>query len=172
MAGKGAAYDIVFDQFRERFLRSDTTMPMRRIFLLLPFLLSACGAMPKFEVPKFDVSDYFSVYRADINQGNYITQEMVSQLKPGLTRDQVRYILGSPLVTDVFHASRWDYVYRFSPGHGDAQQRRLSVYFEDDKLNKVSGDVVPDDGTTKKTALTPTPASGVAPEVVAPPVSN
>jgi len=145
---------------------------MRRIFLLLPLLLSACGEMPKFEVPKFDVSHYLSVYRADINQGNYITQEMVSQLKPGQTRDQVRYVLGSPLVTDVFHAGQWDYVYRFTPGHGDAQQRRLSVYFEDDKLTKVSGDVVPDFGSAKKTDLVPTRASEAAPAVAAPPVSN
>jgi outer membrane protein assembly factor BamE (lipoprotein component of BamABCDE complex) len=85
----------------------------------------------------------------------------------------VRYVLGSPLVTDVFHAGRWDYVYRFTPGHGDAQQRRLSVYFEDDKLTKVSGDVVPDyGGGAKKTDLVPTSTSEAAPTVAAPPLSN
>ena len=54
------------------------------------------------------------VYRIEIQQGNYITQEMVAQLKNGMTREQVRYVLGTPLVTDIFHADRWDYVFTAS----------------------------------------------------------
>ncbi|PIV71723.1 MAG: outer membrane protein assembly factor BamE, partial [Rhodocyclales bacterium CG17_big_fil_post_rev_8_21_14_2_50_68_7] len=67
-----------------------------------------------------------SPYRIDVRQGNYITQEMVARLKPGMTRDQVRFVLGTPLVVDLFHAERWDYFYRFQPGSGQAQQRHLS----------------------------------------------
>jgi outer membrane protein assembly factor BamE len=55
-----------------------------------------------------------------VRQGNFVTQEMVAQLKPGLSREQVRFILGSPLVADMFHADRWDYVYRYQQGHGEA----------------------------------------------------
>jgi outer membrane protein assembly factor BamE len=84
-----------------------------------------------------------SPYRIDVRQGNLVTQEMAAQLKPGMTRDQVRFVLGTPLLADPFHAERWDYVYRFKPGYGEAQQRRLTVFFQDGKLARVEGDVVP-----------------------------
>ncbi len=80
-----------------------------------------------------------------MRQGNFVTQDMVAQLKPGLSRDQVRFILGSPLVADMFHADRWDYVYRFQPGRARLQQRTLTVFFQDNKLTRVAGDVVADD---------------------------
>jgi outer membrane protein assembly factor BamE len=87
------------------------------------------------------VTSVISPYKIDVRQGNYVTQEMVAQLKPGMTKDQVRFVLGTPLLTDMFHAERWDYVYRFKPGRAEAQQRRLSVFFEDGKLARVAGDV-------------------------------
>jgi outer membrane protein assembly factor BamE len=68
---------------------------------------------------------------------------MVSQLKPGMTKDQVRNTLGTPLLTDIFHADRWDYVYRLEAADGKREQRRLTVFFVDDKLARVAGDVVP-----------------------------
>jgi outer membrane protein assembly factor BamE len=69
---------------------------------------------------------------------------MVSRLKPGMTRDQVRFIMGTPLVADIFHNDRWDYVYTRVPqrGGGSPEQRRLSVFFADDKLARLDGDVV------------------------------
>ena len=88
-----------------------------------------------------EVTSVVTPYRIDIRQGNYISQEMVAQLKPGMSRDQVRFLLGTPLVTDIFHADRWDYIYRFKPGRGELQQRRLAVFFEDNKLVRVAGDV-------------------------------
>jgi len=66
---------------------------------------------------------------------------MVAQLKRGMSRDQVRFVLGSPLVTDVFRTDRWDYVYRFKPGRGELEQRTISVFFVDDRLDRVEGDV-------------------------------
>ena len=81
-----------------------------------------------------------------------VSQEMVAQLKPGLSRDQVRFILGTPLVTDMVHADRWDYVYRLQPGHGDVQQRVLTVFFRDNVLVRVAGDVVAED--TSKSDVT------------------
>ena len=112
---------------------------MKRFLLLLPFL-AACSNTPK-------ITDYLSPYRIDVRQGNFVTQDMVAQLKPGLSREQVRFILGSPLVADMFHVDRWDYIYRFQPGHGEAEQRRLVVYFQDNKLIRLGGDVVADDGS-------------------------
>jgi outer membrane protein assembly factor BamE len=81
-------------------------------------------------------------YRIDVRQGNFVTQEMVAQLKVGQTREQVRFILGSPLIEDVFHARRWDYVYRFAKGGMVATERRLTLHFEDEKLARLEGDVV------------------------------
>jgi len=68
---------------------------------------------------------------------------MVSQLKPGMTKDQVRVTLGTPLLTDIFHGNRWDYVYWKEDAAGRREQRKLAVYFEDGKLTRVDGDVVP-----------------------------
>ena len=85
-------------------------------------------------------------YRIDVRQGNYVDQEMVSQLKRGMSRDQVRFVLGSPLVVDMFRKDRWDYVYRFKPGSGAAEQRAISVFFVDDLLHHVEGDVVGEGG--------------------------
>ncbi len=110
---------------------------MKRTLFLMP-LLAACSGTPQ-------IANYLTPYRVDVRQGNMVTQEMVAQLKPGLSREQVRFILGSPLVADMFHADRWDYVYRFQPGRGDAQQRVLTVFFQDNKLLRVTGDVVADD---------------------------
>lgn len=81
-------------------------------------------------------------FKIDVRQGNYVSQDMVAQLKPGQTKDQVRFILGTPLIVDAFHTDRWDYVYRFQPGRGPLEQRRLIVYFEDNRLVRVGGDVV------------------------------
>ena len=86
-------------------------------------------------------------YRIDVRQGNYVDQDMVSQLKRGMSRDQVRFVLGSPLVVDMFRKDRWDYVYRFKPGSGAAEQRVISVFFVDEQLHHVEGDVVGEGAT-------------------------
>lgn len=85
----------------------------------------------------------FNSYKIDIQQGNVLTQEMVSQLKPGQTREQVRFILGTPMLMDIFHQERWDYVYSYRNGRtGEVEKRRFSVYFgKDNRLVKVGGDV-------------------------------
>ncbi len=84
-----------------------------------------------------------SEYKIDIQQGNVLTQEMVSQLKPGLTKDQVRFILGTPILMDMLHANRWDYVYRLQKGStGEVEMRKFSTFFDaSDKLVRVTGDV-------------------------------
>jgi outer membrane protein assembly factor BamE len=101
---------------------------MRSFILFFLPLLAACSS---------------PVHKIDIRQGNMVTQAMVAQLKQGQTKDQVRFILGTPLVADVFHADRWDYLYRFQPGRAqtDIEQRHIVVFFENGKLSRVAGDV-------------------------------
>src|SRR5882672_4621471 len=115
-------------------------------------MLPACKSI---EVPKVPG---VTPYRMVIQQGNFISQEMVSQLKPGMTREQVRFILGTPLVTDIFHADRWDYVFYRELANGKREQRNLSVVFEKDKLARVIGDLMPAEGSTPA-------ASGFDPQV-------
>ncbi|MRR50548.1 MAG: outer membrane protein assembly factor BamE [Rhodocyclaceae bacterium] len=106
----------------------------------LPLVISACST-----APDINITSSLSPYKIDVRQGNFVSQEMVASLKPGMSRDQVRFILGTPMVADIFHADRWDYVYRLQPGKGELQQRRLVVFFQDGKLVRVGGDVVAND---------------------------
>ena len=86
-------------------------------------------------------------YRIEIQQGNFVSQEMVSQLKPGMSKDQVRFVLGTPLITDSFHADRWDYVFRRQRVNSlELEQRKIAVFFEDAKLKRIEGDVTPASG--------------------------
>jgi len=78
---------------------------------------------------------FFSPYRPDIQQGNFVSEEMLAQLKVGMTQDQVRFIFGTALLTDPFHGSRWDYAFRLSKGNGEITTSRVIVFF--DKDNKV-----------------------------------
>ena len=83
------------------------------------------------------------VYRINVEQGNIITQDMVDQLRPGMTKRQVIFVMGTPLVRDPFHQDRWDYVYNYQPGGGTRGQERLSVFFANDQLINFTGDFVP-----------------------------
>ena len=84
-------------------------------------LLSACNNIGSMDFP--------GVYKISIPQGNIITQEMVDQLRPGMTKRQVIFVMGTPLIRDPYHQDRWDYVYNFQPGGGERGQERLSVLF-------------------------------------------
>ncbi|MBS7662044.1 outer membrane protein assembly factor BamE [Pseudomonas lalucatii] len=84
------------------------------------------------------------VYKIDIQQGNVVTQDMIDQLRPGMTRRQVRFIMGNPLLTDTFHANRWDYLYSIQPGGGQRLQERVSLVFDgSDQLVGLAGDFLP-----------------------------
>src|SRR5690606_26775597 len=82
--------------------------------------------------------------RATIQQGNWITAEQVAQLQVGMTRDQVRFILGTPSLQDVFHAERWDYPFYNKPGYGKDELRTFTVWFKNDLLDHWDGDEQPD----------------------------
>lgn len=84
------------------------------------------------------------VYKIDIQQGNVVTQDMIDQLRPGMTRRQVRFIMGNPLISDTFHPDRWDYLYSIQPGGGERQQERVSLVFDSkDQLVGLAGDFMP-----------------------------
>ncbi|AZY50057.1 outer membrane protein assembly factor BamE [Bordetella avium] len=83
-------------------------------------------------------------YRADMQQGNWITQEQVALLQQGMSREQVRFALGSPTLTSVLHADRWDYPYYFKPGYGKPEERKFTVFFENDRLVRWEGDKQPE----------------------------
>lgn len=81
------------------------------------------------------------VYVAPISQGNVLDEDDVEQVETGMTRSQVRFLLGTPMVNDPFHANRWDYVYYLKAGRGDALLKRwISVYFEDDQVTRIVTD--------------------------------
>lgn len=84
-----------------------------------------------------------SPHRIDIQQGNVVTREQAEALKPGMSRLQVRDMLGSPLLTSVFHADRWDYVFTFKRKGQALQQRKLAVFFKGDVLERVEADALP-----------------------------
>lgn len=100
---------------------------------VLATALAACGS-----------SNWGFPYRPNIQQGNWITSEQVAQLQPGMSREQVRYILGTPTLQDIFHSDRWDYPFYNNPGYGDDEQRRFTVWFDGDSLARWAGDEQPD----------------------------
>ncbi len=123
---------------------------MRNVFLLalLATLLSGC----------------FSVYKLEVQQGNVVTQEMIDKLKPGMTPSQVRYVLGTPLVTDPFHPDRWDYYYYLRRSKDKTgESRHLTVIFKNNVLAQITGDThvksaAPADESGAKPGATPPPA--------------
>ncbi|EED34447.1 outer membrane lipoprotein OmlA [Luminiphilus syltensis NOR5-1B] len=100
----------------------------------MALLLTGCGS--NFGFP--------GVYRIDVEQGNVITEEMVQQLKPGMSPRQVRFIMGTPLIEDTFHENRWDYRYTLRNGIDTLEQHRLTVFFEDEVLVNLEGTLLPD----------------------------
>ena len=105
--------------------------------LLAVFLLAALAGC--------NVVQMVSPYRMEIQQGNFLTQDVVSQLKPGMTKDQVRFLLGTPLLVDPFHTDRWDYVFtRTAVNSKKQEQRRITAFFDQaGVLERIGGDIVP-----------------------------
>ena len=148
------------------------SLSLRRVFPLAALALTL-GACKSVEVPKLPG---VTPYRMVIQQGNFISDEMVAQLKPGMTKEQVRFVLGTPLVTDIFHADRWDYVFFKEMPSGKREQRNLSVLFQDSKLVRVIGDILPDPNAPKPAPPVakpePKPAAEPKPDPVAKPAAE
>lgn len=84
------------------------------------------------------------VYKFDIQQGNIITQEMVNQLKPGMTKSQVVFVMGTPLIADSFHQNRWDYLYAIKKANGEELREQITILFDEQELLAgLQGDFLP-----------------------------
>ena len=81
------------------------------------------------------------LHKIDIQQGNVVDQEMLDQLKPGMDKKQVKFIMGTPVLIDPFHNERWEYIYSFQEGGTVREQRHITLHFENDKLAYISGDI-------------------------------
>ena len=92
------------------------------------------------------------VYTLEIQQGNIIDQAMIDQLRPGMNKRQVLYIMGSPMLDDVFHKNRWDYLYSDQPSGEDRVQKQISLFFENDQIVGIQGDFRPGEVTLFKTS--------------------
>ena len=108
-----------------------------RLLFLVSTLLAGCMLAP---------------HKIDIQQGNYIDQAMIAKLKPEMTRSQVRFILGTPLIADPFHADRWDYVYLTGKANDVQARHRVTILFDGDRLEHVEGDIVPADTLSQASA--------------------
>ncbi|MBY4897374.1 outer membrane protein assembly factor BamE [Cupriavidus sp. AU9028] len=153
---------------------------MRLAAPLLTALLAATtlvtAACSTYDSTSRKVAEAITPYRINIVQGNFVSREAASQMREGMTREQVRYLLGTPLLTDVFHADRWDYVFSFKRGNTQVvQQRRFTVFFDGDRVARFNGDELPSEyeliaeidgmkrGSAKPAAAAPAPAPAAAP---------
>lgn len=118
---------------------------------LLCVALTACGGV-RLGFP--------GVYRIDIPQGNIVTQEMIDKLQPGMTKRQVRFVMGTPLVIDTFAPDRWDYVHRYSRDGKQETEERVSLFFEQDRLTHIKGSFAPSSANDNEAAASAAPAAG------------
>ncbi len=102
-------------------------------------VLPGCSSLP--DMPS--IGSLITPYKIDVQQGNVVTREQAQALKPGMARAQVRDILGSPLVTSVFHGDRWDYVFTFRRQGQPLQERKLTVFFKGEVMDRVEADELP-----------------------------
>ena len=110
-----------------------------RSIVVVAFAVTGCATVDEY----MPTLRSFGVYKLDINQGNYLSQDMVDKLRVGQTKPQVRQLLGSPLLVSPFRESRWDYVYEFTKQGQVVAHRTFTVYFVDDKLARWEGDEMP-----------------------------
>jgi outer membrane protein assembly factor BamE len=116
-----------------------------RLLLSTPFgmvaaaLLVGCSSLQSSD----NFLGFITPYRVEVVQGNVLTKEQVAIVKPGMTRTQVRDVLGSPLLTDAFHVDRWDYVFTIRRQGAEPQQRKVVVLFENERLKSISAEDLP-----------------------------
>jgi outer membrane protein assembly factor BamE len=120
-------------------------MPLRQTRLVLAassafLLLAGCGSMQN--VGR-SMTNVITPYRVEVVQGNFVSKEQVEALQKGMSREQVRQILGTPLVSSLFHGDRWDYVFTLRRRGVEPQRRHLTVWFKDDMMDRAEGDTMP-----------------------------
>src|SRR4051812_22518566 len=107
---------------------------------LCALALAGCGS---FDRASERVAGAITPYKVEVVQGNFVSREQVAALRPGMSRTQVRDLLGTPLIADPFHKDRWDYVFTIRRQGVEPQQRRLAVHFKEDALERFEGDEMP-----------------------------
>ncbi|MEI7800966.1 MAG: outer membrane protein assembly factor BamE [Opitutaceae bacterium] len=138
-------------------MKTHTAAMRAKIFTLhVLLLLAGCSSVPSL------------LYKIDIQQGNVITHEMLEKIKPGMTRAQVRFVLGSPVISDAFHGNRWDYVYRLEQEGRLIEQHRITAFFEDDRLTHTEGRLRPSLATNSSKAAVAKPIEERPKPVAAP----
>ncbi|MHB1175209.1 MAG: outer membrane protein assembly factor BamE [Sulfuriferula sp.] len=140
---------------------------MRALILIFiaSLALAGCKSMPSFSMPSL------TPYKIDIQQGNYVDSTNVAKLRIGMTRAQISFIMGTPLVKDMFHTSRWDYVYIDKKAGKLITKRRVAVYFDGDlakRIVEVKNDGKEVDINTALTTDETAPADANTPAVAAP----
>lgn len=112
------------------------TTTIQKVLTILLLAATALAGCAKDDLP--------FVHRIDIAQGNIVTEDMVSRLEPGMTRRQVRFVMGSPMLVDAFHPDRWYYLYRFEPGGDEPATQRVVLSFEGDRLAGIDAELLPE----------------------------
>jgi outer membrane protein assembly factor BamE len=113
---------------------------MKKVTTLLSLLVLLAGGLSA-----CSTSNFPGVHRLTIQQGNVITQSMIDKLKPGMTKSQVRYVLGNAVVDDSLVMNRWDYVYTVQIPGRPLVQKKLQIFFVEDRLSYFEGDWIPTD---------------------------
>jgi outer membrane protein assembly factor BamE len=132
---------------------------LKSLLLALSASLAACSS---FDGASNRLASIVTPYQIDVVQGNVITREQVDLLRPGLPRQSVRDLLGTPLLQSVFHSNRWDYVFTFKRRGEEPQLRKLTIFFKDDALERFDADPMPTEAefvasldNTRKSAKVP-----------------
>lgn len=107
------------------------------VLILSGLLLGGCASNDRSR------SGILTPYRIEVPQGNYVDQPMLNQVQTGMTREQVRFALGTPLLIDPFRPDRWDYVFRFQHPSGESDLRRATIYFVEGKVTQIEADAMP-----------------------------
>ncbi len=121
--------------------------PSLRLLALAAFVTGTLGLAGCSSIDDQGPLRWLAPYRMEVVQGNVVTSEMLAQVRQGQTREQVRMLLGSPLLTDLFHADRWDYVFTIRRQGAPSQQRRLTVFFNADRVQRFQAADLPDEKT-------------------------
>lgn len=114
-------------------------LPMKRCLFILLFLFVTTACTRSFD----GGYNMPLLYKIDIQQGNVIEQDMLDKLQPGMDKEQVQFIMGTPVIVDPFHSDRWEYIFSYQEGGGVREQRHITLHFNDNKLSHVTGDIEP-----------------------------
>ena len=98
--------------------------------VLLSILVSGCGILDPW------------IYKINKQQGNITEYKQVDKLEIGMSKEQVRFVMGTPMAVDSFNTDRWDYIYTHKPGHGEIKRNNITLYFTDHKLSKIEGEAL------------------------------